>query len=404
MMVKTLSVRSIIDAVAGAAAAWSDPRFEPRRRALDAVGARTGYSPAVVDFAFDRLFRPMTGDAIAAVIAGELGSLDVLDAFVHRGARGESRALPIGRVCVISSRTTIGVAIVPAIFALCAKCEVLVKDREDHLVSAFFATLAEMRAELSDAVAARPWRGESDAVNLEAFDSIVSFGNDRTLAAIFASLQSPTRLIAYPSKISAGYVTLQSLATQRAADAAAYGAARDMLLYDGEGCLSLRVLFIERGAEVSPARFCESLRDAIEGAAREFPAVASVESSARLATARDTASLRSDRDQRIFTDARSSYLVVLDPPLDQPPLLLPRALSVYSVADPREAVTYFERHGIPLEALAVAESNTNLGNLAANLGASRMTLFGSLQEPPLGEFHGGRPRIAEFVRWISDET
>jgi hypothetical protein len=79
-------------------------------------------------------------------------------------------------------------------------------------------------------------------------------------------------------------------------------------------------------------------------------------------------------------------------------------LSVYSVADPREAVTYFERHGIPLEALAVAESNTNLGNLAANLGASRMTLFGSLQEPPLGEFHGGRPRIAEFVRWISDET
>ena len=177
-----------------------------------------------------------------------------------------------------------------------------------------------------------------------------------------------------------------------------------MLLYDGEGCLSLRVLFVERGAEVSPARFCETLSDAIEDAAREFPAVASAESSARRATARDMASLRSDRDQRIFTDARSSYLVVLDPPLDQPPLLLPRALSVYSVADPREAVAYIERHGIPLEALAVAESNANLRNVAAGLGASRMTLLGSLQEPPLGEFHGGRPRIAEFVRWISDET
>jgi acyl-CoA reductase-like NAD-dependent aldehyde dehydrogenase len=404
MMVKTLPVRSIIDAVAGASAAWSDARFEPRRRALDAVGARTGYSPPVVEFAFDRLFRPMTGDAIAAVIAGELGSLDVLDAFVHRRARGATRALPIGRVCVISSRTTIGVGIVPAIFALCAKCEVLVKDREDHFVSAFFATLTEMRAELGDAVAARPWRGESDAVNLDAFDSIVSFGNDRTLAAISASLQFPTRLIAYPSKISAGYLTLSSLARQRDADAAACGAARDMLLYDGEGCLSLRVLFVERGAEVSPTRFCETLNDAIEDAAREFPAVASAESSARRATARDMASLRSDRDQRIFTDTRSSYLVVLDPPLDQPPLLLPGALSVYSVADPREAVAYIQRHGIPLEALAVAESNANLRNVAASLGASRMTLLGSLQEPPLGEFHGGRPRIAEFVRWISDET
>ena len=180
MMFKTLPVRSIIDAVAGASAAWSDARFEPRRRALDAVGARTGYSPPVVEFAFDRLFRRMTGDAIAGVIAGELGSLDVLDAFVHRSARGATRALPIGRVCVISSRTTVGVGIVPAIFALCAKCEVLVKDREDHFVSAFFATLTEMRAELGDAVAARPWRGESDAVNLDAFDAIVSFGNDRT--------------------------------------------------------------------------------------------------------------------------------------------------------------------------------------------------------------------------------
>jgi acyl-CoA reductase-like NAD-dependent aldehyde dehydrogenase len=403
-MVKTLPVRSIIDAVAGAAAAWSDDRFEPRRRARDAVVARTCYSSSVVEIAFDRLFRPMTGEAIAAVIAGELGSLDVLDAFAHRGARRAARALPIGRVCVISSRTTIGVAIVPAIFALCAKCDVLVKDREDHLVAAFFATLTEMRAEFGDAVAARPWRGESDGANLDAFDSIVAFGNDRTLAAISASLPFPTRFIGYPSKVSAGYLALHSLATQRAADAIAYGAARDMLLYDGEGCLSLRVLFIERGAKVSPARFCESLRDAIEGAAREFPAMESAESSARRATARDMASLRSDRDQRIYTDERSSYLMVLDPPLDQLPLLLPRALSVYSVADPREAVAYLERHGIALEAFAVADSNADLRDVAAGLGASRIATFGSLQEPPLGEFHGGRPRIAEFVRWISDEA
>ncbi|MFY9738496.1 MAG: acyl-CoA reductase [Candidatus Cybelea sp.] len=404
MMVKTLPVRSIIDAVAGAAAAWSDARSAPRRCALDAVAARTGYSPPVVEFAFDRLFRPMTGEAIAEVIAGELGSLDALDAFVHRGARETTRALPIGRVCVISSRTTIGVAIVPAIFALCAKCEVLVKDREDHLVSAFFATVTEMRPELGDAVAARPWRGESDAVNLDAFDSIVAFGNDRTLAAISASLQFPSRMVAYPSKIGAGYLRLQSLATQRAIDAAAYGAARDMLLYNGEGCLSLRVLFVEGGADVSPARFCERLRDAIERVAREFPAVVSAEPTARRATARDMARFRSDPGGQIFTDARSSYLLVLDPPLDQPPLLLPRALSVYSVADPREAVAYLERHRIPLEALAVAESDADLRNVAIGLGASRITLFGSLQEPPLGEFHGGRPRIAEFVRWISEQT
>ncbi len=403
-MVKATPVRSIIDAVAGAASAWSDSRYAPRRRAVDAVSTRTGYSPPVVEYAFDRLFRSLSGDAIAAVIAGELGSLEVLDDFVDAGVRGAARALPVGRVCIISSRTTIGVAIVPAIFALCAKCDVLVKDREDHLVAAFFATLTELLAQVGDAVAARPWPGESDAVDLDAFDSIVAFGSDRTLAAISGALRSPTRLIAYPSKLSAGYLTPHSLATQSLAESIARGAARDMLLYDGDGCLSLRALFIERGANVSPSGFCEMLRDAIELAAAEFPAMTSARSSARLAMARDTASFQMTHGQQIFTDSRSSYLLLLDPRLDEPPLLLPRALSVYSVADPRAAVAYLKRHGIALEALAVAQPDAHLRTIAASLSASRITTFGSLQSPPLGAFHGGRPRIAEFVRWVSDET
>ena len=404
MMVKAPPVRSIIDAVARAASAWSDARYAPRRRAVGAVSARSGYSPPAVEYAFDQLFRSLTGDAIAAFITGELGSLEVLDGFVDTGMRGATRALPVGRVCVISSRTTIGVAIVPAIFALCAKCEVLVKDREDHLVAAFFATLTEMLAQLGDAVAARPWLGESDAVDLDAFDSVVAFGSDRTLAAIGRALRSPTHFIAYPSKLSAGYLTLQSLAVPAIAEAVAHGAARDMLLYDGEGCLSLRALFIERGANVSPSGFCEMLRDAIELAAAEFPATSAAGSPARLAMARDTASFRMAPGQHIFTDARSSYLLLLDPPFDEPPLLLPRALSVYSVAAPSAAVGYLQRHGITLEAFAVAQAGAGLRTTAASLGASRITAFGSLQAPPLGAPHGGRPRIAEFVRWVSDET
>jgi hypothetical protein len=43
-------------------------------------------------------------------------------------------------------------------------------------------------------------------------------------------------------------------------------------------------------------------------------------------------------------------------------------------------------------------------SMAAAIGASRIASFGTLQTPPLGTFHGGRPRIAEFVRWVSDQT
>src|SRR5579863_9592274 len=200
-------VRSIVAAIAAAAARWSDARFAPRVRVRDAVSARTTYSPTTIEYAFDRLSGSLRRAAIEAVIADELGSLDALDRFVERSGRPRARALPIGRVCVLSSRTTVGVAIVPAVFALCAKCDVLVKDREDHLVSAFFATLSEELPELSASAAASFWESEREAIDFTGFGAVVAFGADATLAEIASLLPHSARFVPYGSKASAGYVT-----------------------------------------------------------------------------------------------------------------------------------------------------------------------------------------------------
>jgi hypothetical protein len=42
--------------------------------------------------------------------------------------------------------------------------------------------------------------------------------------------------------------------------------------------------------------------------------------------------------------------------------------------------------------------------MALHIGTARIAAFGALQSPPLHAYHGGRPRIAEFVRWVTDET
>ncbi|HEY2475579.1 MAG TPA: acyl-CoA reductase [Candidatus Cybelea sp.] len=405
MMVKTLPpVRSIIEAIAAAASAWSDPAFESRQRIRAAVSERTQYSLPVVDYAFDRLFRSITAAAMRDVIAAELGSVEVLDRFVTRAEGISARALPVGRVCVVASRTTIGVAIVPAIFALCAKCEVLVKDREDHLVAAFFATLAERLPELAQFAHARPWRGDDDRVDLAQFACVVAFGSDATLNAISQALCVPTRFIAYPSKASAGYVAREALSNESDAAAVARGAARDMLLYDGEGCLSLRTIFVERGGRIAPERFCELLAAAIESADERFPATTRIEPSAQRAMARELANFRTAVADRVVADPQTSYLVLLDAPAQEPPLFIPRALGVRSVDGPDEAATYLTNHRISVEALAVAPSSKSLLALAARTGAARIAPFGSLQAPALANLHGGRPRIAEFVRWLVDET
>jgi hypothetical protein len=400
-------VRSIVRAIADAAERWVNADFPPRVRALDAVCKRTRYSSPVVEYAFDRLFSSLTQAAIDATIASELGTLDALDTFVARDGLRRVRALPIGRVGILSSRTTIGVAIVPAIFALCAKCEVLVKDREDALVAAFFSTLAEELDEMRDAAIAQSWDGEHDAHDLGDVAVVVAFGSDGTLRRVRATLPPATRWIGFGTKASCGYVGRDALADLQALQHVADGAARDLMLYDTEGCLSLHVLFVERGGAAAPADFTGILGRAIERASVEFPPSAFDASHvATVAGARNLAAFRVAAAQggTVYSDAAASYLVVLDPPRNEPPFFLPRALGVHSVDSPSAAAEYVERHRIPIEAIAVAGMRPDVTEMALRIGAARIAPFGALQSPPLDGYHGGRPRIAEFVRWVSDET
>jgi len=399
--------RSIVRAIAGAAGRWSDGDFPPRVRCLDAIAARSGYSLPVVEYALDRLFFSIDERDLEATIARELGSLEALDGFVERAELPRARALPVGRVCVISSRTTIGVAIPAAIFALCAKCDVTVKDREDGLVAAFFATLAQELDEFAGAARAQHWDGESaEAVDLSAFDAVVAFGNDQTLARIRSDVSPHARFIPYGSKASVGYVGRDALANESLARDVARGAARDLVLYESEGCLSLHALFVERGAPVTPQAFGALLAREIERAAVEFPPGArSVGTDARLAQRRDVAAFRAATGGgAVYSDAAASYLAVLDPPAAEPPAFLPRALAVRSVDGPDGAAAYVERHRLPLEAVAIAGAREEIVTMALATGASRIANIGDLQSPPLGGYHGGRPRIAEFVRWVTDET
>ncbi len=400
-------VRSIVRAIVHAAGRWTDPDFPPRVRALDAVCNRTGYSAPVVEYAFDRLFSSLTQPAIEATIAGELGSLDVLDDFAGERDTLRTRALPIGRVCVLSSRTTIGVGIVPAIFALCAKCDVLVKDRQDALVAAFFSTLAEELDEMRESATVAEWDGERDSPDLGEFAAVVAFGDDTTLERIRAALPAATRWIAFGSKASCGYVGRDALADAKDARRVAAGAARDLVLYDTEGCLSLHVLFVERGGALTPADFTTVLARATQQAAVQFPASPpDTDRAAAVAGARDVAAFRvaATHGGAAYSDAAASYLAVLDPPGGDPPFFLPRALAVYGVESPSDAAEYIARHRIPIEAVAVAGMRPDIADMALRAGAARIAQFGTLQSPPLSGRHGGRPRIADFVRWITDET
>jgi hypothetical protein len=403
---RALPARRIVAAIASAAARWCDADFPPRVRATAEIGARTSYTEPVVDYALDRLFGALSEGALLAAISGELGSLAALDGFVPRSGRADGYAAPVGSVGIVASDTTIGVALPAAAFALCAKCDVSVRDRSDSLCAAFAETLAVEDPAFVRALRVHPAAAHDDdawLAELGGADAVVAFGGDRALRAIRERTAPQARFIAYGHRTSAGYVARDALSGDVAAIAA--GAARDALLYDGEGCMSLHAVFVERGGALDPAQFAAALARALERAAVEFPA-RDVRPAPAVAGYRDASLFRSALGKgATYTAPGAPHLLVVEPPRDEPPPLLPRTIALYAVDGPAEMVAFVRAHRLPLEAMAVADpvGRRDVLDAVVASGAVRIAPFGALQAPSLADEHGGIVRISEFVRWVTRE-
>jgi hypothetical protein len=403
---RALPARAIVRALADAAERWRDVDFPPRVCATRAIGARTGYSEPVVGYALDALFGEIERGRLSAAIAAELGSLDALDGFVQRPGGLDGWARGVERVTIVASDTTVGVAVLPAVFALCAKAQVVVKDRADDLVAAFAATLAEMEPAVGRAFVAERWGGHDDPrahARLAAAEVVVAFGASEALAALRAQTDPEARFVPYGHRTSVGYLERAALTDERTARTLADAIARDALLYDGEGCLSLHALFVERGGNVDAGRFARILDAACAAALVKFPP-ASASLDPRAVGLRDAAAFRAaQRGTAAFVGGdAAAYLVLVDPPRAEPPPLVPRVIAFYAVDSPSEALAVLEVHRVPLEALALADTAPRRADLAAfvaGCGATRVAPFGRLQHPPLDGLHGGEGRILPFVRW-----
>ncbi len=387
---------------------------------------RTGYSEPVVDYALDRLFGGIRADDVRAVIASELGSLAALDGFVTRPGRPDVYFRGVPRSVIVSSQTTIGVAIPPLVFALCAKTQVLVKDRADALVASFVETILEEEPRLAEHVSVESWTGEDEPASrarLGSADVVVAFGGDAALLAIRAQLAPQARFVPFGHRTSVGYIAREALANESAAADVARAIALDALLYDGEGCLSLHAVFIERGAAVDPAAFAIILSRAFEAHTIEFPA-GNAEPRPDLVAYRRASAFRASQGRGElygafasgprfgpgpatsasgpgFQASANGHVIVLDAPFNEPPPLLPGTLALCPVDGPLEALAYLQYHKLALEAFARAEDlRDDVAELALASGASRLARFGTLQDPPLAGDHGGEGRISPFVHAI----
>jgi hypothetical protein len=182
--------------------------------------------------------------------------------------------------------------------------------------------------------------------------------------------------------------------------ALAAGVARDALLYDGDGCLSLHLLFIERAPDDAHERFVDALAEACADNAVEFPpGPRKPARAARVGAYAAAAAVRAaNGGGRVLRAADGAWTIVVDPPAEDLPPFGGGVIPVVFVDGIAGAADFVQRHALPLQALGVAAVD-GAREFAERLGAVRITPFGEMQNPPLAGHHGGHARIADFIRW-----
>lgn len=370
----------------------------------------TGLSPAMIHHTLPLLFQEYRGGFLASLLREELGDSHMLDRFTPT-LTGARRAYGMPLVVHVLAGNIPGAGLDGVIFSLLVKSAVLVKTASSAplLPMLFARTLAEVDQELADCLAITHWPGGNTAMEEIAFsraDMVIASGADNSLAAI--RQRAHGQFIGYGHKASFSVIS-QAALTADAWDLA-QRAAYDVALFDQQGCLSPQLIYVEAGGTVSPKDFAALLAQALAHWQQELPrGQLPPEASLAIRRARDEAEWQvvAGKDVILHASPHGAEWTVI---YEADPMFLPSPLFRTVRVKPLQSFAQLIELLNPvcpfLEAAGIAvapEQRDQVAALLGRLGVSRICPLGAMQLPPLSWRHGGRPRVADLVRWVELE-
>ena len=218
----------------------------------DLLARSTGLSPAGLAAAWEVTFAPYDAPALLALLDTE-----GLDRRAHGSPRWPRRIAHV-----------LAGNVLPPTFAMLVRGWLLgaaqwlrPAAREPLFAAALAAHLHELASELAPTFAVSWWPhgAEMEAAVLGAADLVTAQGDDTSVAALRARAQAVApraRYCGYGDRWSVGLLSRQALTPANAA-----GVARDVSLFDGQGCLSPSVVLVEECAETR--EWCAALAAAL---------------------------------------------------------------------------------------------------------------------------------------------
>ncbi|MBD3285670.1 acyl-CoA reductase, partial [candidate division WOR-3 bacterium] len=338
-----------------------------------------------------------------------------LDEFRSRfAAPGMSRAYGPGLITAVFAGNVPGLPIGNIIYALLTKSAILGKSSsaEPLFGSLFARSIEEVNPQLAQCIAMVSWKGGDEEIEKQVFgasDAVIVYGSEHSVNEVRKSVPSDVRLITYGHKLSFGVIGRESL-TKKTVKKTAEKAARDVSVFDQQGCLSPHVFYAEKGGEISPAEFARFLADKMDTLNKILPrSKVSISESSQILQLRGTYELKEAADDGITIYASgegTDWTVIYERDPEFVPSCLNRVIRVKPVKDVSEVPALIKHIKGYLQTVGAALPKNRLLKFAdemGKLGADRISPLGKMTSPPLFWHHDGRHNLLDLIRWTDIE-
>jgi hypothetical protein len=286
-----------------------------------------------------------------------------------------------------------GAGVHELVAALISGAAAIVKtsNREPVLFHAFTHTLREIDPAIGTLLEVTTFGRERDDLGrlmIHECDFIVALGDDASLA----HLAGVGRFFGFGSRTSGAVI---SLAAPANLSALASSLARDIALFEQQGCLSPHHIFIENADPADARGFVASLADALTSLAVTLPPPKlSFHTAAAIRRIRERARWRGigGHHVELFEGANMAWTVVLEPSARFTISPGFRTVTISSIRDADDLASRLEPVAGRLEAFALAapaSSRARFLDVLAGAGVTYVCDPGKMQSPPLNWPHGG---------------
>jgi hypothetical protein len=421
------STPQLVEVLSGVAEGWLNPDSPFRKLALQEGPAATRFSSATLARGIDSFFQQLTSEKLMLLLEQDLGHRRRLDEMVAGPAEQKT-----DRASIVSGpelifhiaagnvpnpvwfSVVLGILTRSAQFVKCAT-------GASFLPRLFAHSLYEAEPKLAACLEIAEWRGGHAALETELYqeaDCVTATGSDETLAALRATIPARTRFLGYGQRLSFAFVAASVLAGLNARKVVVR-AAMDVAAWNQLGCLSPQVIYLERGAALSPEEFCEMLAEELEKLEVTEPrGELPVETAAAIASRRSLLQTRAafarsgkaDPDYPVTnlwaSKESTAWTVVFETDPQFQVSCGHRFIYVKPVADLETMLRAAEsvRGKVSTVGLAAGEDQAQeLATRLARWGATRVCPLGKMQQPPLIWRHDGGPALGELARWTDWE-